>query len=100
MADHDLALGTEIRVAFQAGRISDSQLLRQVCDRCRWNVSRINQEGSQEPDRRELNGESEPCVVFAQLINDASVTVVEVKVLARVWQPFLHFDPQRFWLGS
>src|SRR5687768_5569993 len=35
---------------------------------------------SQEPDRGELNGEPEPRVVFAQLINDAAITVVEVKV--------------------
>ena len=47
-------------------------------------ASRINQEGSQEPNRGELNGEPEPCVVFAQLINDAAVTVVEVKVLAQL----------------
>ena len=74
--------GWPIQVALQAGGISDSQLLCQVRDRWRWNVSRIDQEGSQEPDRSELNGKPESRVVFAQLVNNAAVTVVEGKVLA------------------
>src|SRR5438876_2660983 len=45
---------------------------------------RVDKERSQEPDRRELNGEPQPRVIFPHLINDAAVTVVEAKVLAQL----------------
>ena len=76
--------GWPIQIAPLAGGISNVELARQVCDCARRHVARVDQEGSRESDRGELNGEAEPRVVFAQLINDAAITVVEVKVLAQL----------------
>src|SRR5437588_3816440 len=76
--------GWAVEVALQAGGIRDVQLAGQVGDRWRWNVSRINQESSQEPDRRELGCVPKPRVVFTQLIDDAAVTIIEMEVLAQL----------------
>jgi len=74
--------GWPIEIARQAGGISDIELARKVRDRRGRHVPRIDQERSQEPDRRKLGCIPKPRVVFAQLINDSAIAVVEMEVLA------------------
>ena len=58
---------------------SKAELPSDILNHRAWHCSRIRQERSEEPDRAELDRESQPIVLAAPLRNQPQVRVIEIE---------------------
>ena len=76
--------GQPLRVAPEAGRVDDPELLGDVGHRIGRDVEGISEEGSQETDGAQLDGEAETVVVTATLVDQRPVDVVEKEAVLQL----------------
>jgi hypothetical protein len=76
--------GQPLRVAPEAGRVDDPELLGDLGHRIGRDVEGISKEGTQGTDRPQLSGEAETVMVAASLVDQRPVDVVEIEAMLQL----------------